>query len=220
MSAIGAAAASIEEAGHRPASRERLTELAARAGVGALFAVLTVNIGAEFLKTGHLTGLLLLLSELLVVAFTVVRRPAVAVDRSVAARVVTTASIMSVPFIKPNGIPVLPDATTVLVSAAGLLVIITGKVTLGRSFGLIPANRGIVCRGIYRVVRHPIYAGYLVTHVGFLLAHPTAWNVALLVIGDAALLMRAVREEQTLSLDAEYADYMTRVRWRVAPWVF
>ena len=77
-----------------------------------------------------------------------------------------------------------------------------------------------VCRGIYRVVRHPIYAGYLVTHVGFLLAHPTAWNVALLVIGDVALLMRAVREEQTLSLDAEYADYMTRVRWRVAPWVF
>jgi protein-S-isoprenylcysteine O-methyltransferase Ste14 len=215
-----AAAGSIDEVAYRRASRERLAELGARAGISTLFVVLAVSIGAEFLKTGHLTGLLLLVSELLVVVLTVVRRPAVAMDRSIAARVVTTASIMSVPFIRPNGIPVLPDAVTAGISAAGLLVIIVGKMTLGRSFGLIPANRGIVCRGVYRVVRHPIYAGYLVTHVGFVLAHPTSWNLALLVIGDVALLLRALREEQTLSLDAEYADYLTRVRWRVAPWVF
>ena len=220
MSPAGAAAGTIEETAYRLASRERLAELGARAAIGALFAVLAVNIGAEFTKTGHLTGLLLLVSELLVVVLTVLRRPAVAMDRSIAARVVTTASIMSVPFIRPTGIPVLPDAVTAVVSAGGLLVIIVGKVTLGRSFGLIPANRGIVCRGVYRVVRHPIYAGYLVTHVGFVLAHPTSWNLALLVIGDVALLLRALREEQTLSLDAEYADYLTRVRWRVAPWVF
>lgn len=220
MSPAGAAAGTIEEPAYRLASRERLAELGARAAIGALFAVLAVNIGAEFTKTGHLTGLLLLVSELLVVVLTVLRRPAVAMDRSIAARVVTTASIMSVPFIRPAGIPVLPDAVTAVVSAGGLLVIIVGKVTLGRSFGLIPANRGIVCRGVYRVVRHPIYAGYLVTHVGFVLAHPTSWNLALLVIGDVALLLRALREEQTLSLDAEYADYLTRVRWRVAPWVF
>jgi protein-S-isoprenylcysteine O-methyltransferase Ste14 len=215
-----AAAGSIDEVAYRRASRERLAELGARAGISTLFVVLAVSIGAEFLKTGHLTGLLLLVSELLVVVLTVVRRPAVAMDRSIAARVVTTASIMSVPFIRPNGIPVLPDAVTAGISAAGLLVIIVGKMTLGRSFGLIPANRGIVCRGVYRVVRHPIYSGYLVTHVGFVLAHPTSWNLALLVIGDVALLLRALREEQTLSLDAEYADYLTRVRWRVAPWVF
>jgi protein-S-isoprenylcysteine O-methyltransferase Ste14 len=220
MNPVGAAAGTIEEPACRLASRERLAELGARAAIGALFAVLAVNIGAEFTKTGHLTGLLLLVSELLVVVLTVLRRPAVAMDRSIAARVVTTASIMSVPFIRPAGIPVLPDAVTAVVSAGGLLVIIVGKVTLGRSFGLIPANRGIVCRGVYRVVRHPIYAGYLVTHVGFVLAHPTSWNLALLVIGDVALLLRALREEQTLSLDAEYADYLTRVRWRVAPWVF
>ena len=29
----------------------------------------------------------------------------------------------------------------------------------------MPANRGIVCTGIYRVVRHPIYLGYSITHV-------------------------------------------------------
>ena len=41
----------------------------------------------------------------------------------------------------------------------GLYVQISAKVILGRSFGLIPANRGIKLAGPYRIVRHPMYAG-------------------------------------------------------------
>jgi Putative protein-S-isoprenylcysteine methyltransferase len=135
-------------------------------------------------------------------------------------RIVSGISILGVYFIRPVGEALLPDIVTACISGAGLLVIITGKLTLGRSFGLLPANRGIVCRGIYTVVRHPIYAGYLVTHTAFLLAHPTASNMALLIASDLALLVRAVYEERTLALDAEYADYMSRVRWRVLPGAF
>jgi Putative protein-S-isoprenylcysteine methyltransferase len=150
----------------------------------------------------------------------VVRRPAAVVDRALATRIVSGISIVGVYFIRPIGEALLPDVVTACISGAGLLVIITGKLTLGRSFGLLPANRGVVCRGIYTVVRHPIYAGYLVTHAAFLLAHPTAWNIALLVVSDLALLVRAVYEERTLALDAEYTDYMSRVRWRVIPGAF
>jgi protein-S-isoprenylcysteine O-methyltransferase Ste14 len=204
----------------RQASRERLADLGARATISALFVVLAVRIGAEFQKTGHLTGLLLLVSELLVVLLTVVRRPAVVVDRALLTRVVAGVSILAIPFIRPTGDAVLPDALTAALSAVGLLIIITGKLTLGRSFGLMPANRGIVCRGIYQLVRHPIYAGYIVTHAAFLAAHPTAWNLALLVAGDAALLVRATYEERTLALDREYEAYLAKVRWRVAPGLF
>lgn len=204
----------------RAARRERMAEFAARGFISALFVLLATRIGAEFLKTGHLTGLLLLVSELLVVVLTVVRRPAAIVDRTIAARIVSGISIVGVYFIRPTGDALLPDAVTASVSAAGLLVIITGKLTLGRSFGLLPANRGVVCRGIYKAVRHPIYAGYLVTHAAFLFAHPTGLNVALLVVSDLALLVRAVYEERTLAADAAYADYMTRVRWRVLPGAF
>ena len=142
------------------------------------------------------------------------------VDRALGTRIVSGISIVGVYFIRPMGEALLPDVVTACLSGAGLLVIITGKLTLGRSFGLLPANRGIVCRGIYTVVRHPIYGGYLVTHAAFLLAHPAARNVALLVASDLALLVRALYEERTLATDADYADYMSRVRWRVLPGAF
>ena len=78
--------------------------------------------------------------------------------------------------------------------------------SLGRSFGLMPANRGVVSTGLYRIVRHPIYIGYLITHVGFVLANPAIWNLLLLVAADIALLLRAVCEERTLARDAAYSN--------------
>lgn len=200
--------------------RERLAELGARAGISALFVLLAVSIGREFAATGHLTGLLLLVSEALVVLLTVVRRRATIVDRSWAARMIATISIVGVPFIRPTGGGLVADLATAAVSVLGLMVIITGKLTLGRSFGLMPANRGIVCRGIYTLLRHPIYAGYVVTHAAFLVAHPSAWNLAVLLVSDTALMIRSIYEERTLARDPEYAAYMTRVRWRVVPGVF
>ena len=103
---------------------------------------------------------------------------------------------------------------------AASLVVIAGKLSLGRSFGLMPANRGVVSTGLYRLVRHPIYMGYLITHVGFVAANPTLWNVLTLVGADIALLVRAVCEEQTLARDAAYRDYQQQVRWRVLPGIF
>jgi protein-S-isoprenylcysteine O-methyltransferase Ste14 len=218
--ALGGARPIVEAGARRSATRERAAEFTARAFISGLFVLLAMRIGAEFVKTGHLTGLLLLVSELLVVVLTVVRRPAAVVDRTLVTRLVSGISIVGVYFIRPMGEALLADVVTACVSGAGLLVIIAGKLTLGRSFGLLPANRGVVCRGIYSVVRHPIYAGYLVTHAAFLLAHPAIWNIALLVASDLALLVRAVYEERTLALDAEYADYLSRVRWRVIPGAF
>jgi protein-S-isoprenylcysteine O-methyltransferase Ste14 len=205
--------------GPSPWFREQAREFGARAFLSGLFVVLAVRIGSEFARTGHVTGLLLLVSELLVVVLTVVRRPALTIDRTWQARVVAAVSILGVPLIRPTGSGLMPDVYTALLTGCGLLVIITGKATLGRSFGLMPAHRGLVCTGIYGLVRHPIYAGYLVTHVGFLLAHPSGWNLALLVVSDVALLVRATYEERTLARDPEYVSYMRRVRWRVVPGV-
>lgn len=182
---------------------------------------MAVRIGADFLATGRLTGLLLLASETLVVVFTVVRRAPSVVDRSLRARLLTAISMMGPPLVRPATVTaMLSEPVTVALSAAGLLVVIGGKMSLGRSFGLMPANRGIVSTGLYRLVRHPIYMGYLITHVGFLAANPTIWNALTLVGADIALMIRATCEEKTLAKDPAYRSYQERVRWRVVPGLF
>lgn len=203
-----------------PVQRD-LADIVARGLIVVLFTLMAVRIGADFLATGRLTGLLLLASETLVVVLTVCRRSTAIVDRSLRARVLTTISMMGPPFVRPATVAALaPEFMTVALSAAGLLVVIGGKVSLGRSFGLMPANRGIVSTGLYRLVRHPIYLGYLVTHAGFLAANPTVSNAMILLVADVSLLMRAKCEEQTLARDAAYREYQQRVRWRVVPAVF
>ena len=196
-------------------------DLIARAVIIVLFSIMALRFATDFLETGRITGLFLLLSEAIVVALTFVRRSARALDRSVKARALTVVSVLGPPLLAPAAVAALaPEAVTVAISCVGLAVVIAGKITLGRSFALLPANRGIVSTGLYRVVRHPIYVGYLLTHVAFLIASPSAWNIAALVVADAALLARAVCEEQTLAKDPAYCDYQSRVRWRVLPGVF
>jgi protein-S-isoprenylcysteine O-methyltransferase Ste14 len=208
-------------AGDGVALSTHASDLAARLLIGALFTLMAMNIGADFLHTGRMTGLLLLASETLVVVFTIFRRSAAVVDRSLQARVLTALSMVGPPLVRPAVLaPLAPELVTLALSAVGLLVVIAAKLSLGRSFGLMPANRGIVKTGLYRVVRHPIYMGYLVTHAAFACANPTLWNFAVLIGADIALMARAVCEERTLARDAAYREYQQVVRWRVVPGIF
>ena len=119
-----------------------------------------------------------------------------------------------------TGAGVFPDPLTALISCAGLLVVIAGKIVLGRSFGIAPANRGVVISGPYTLVRHPIYAGYLLSHVAFACAYPTAWNLSILAATDVALVLRALCEERVLRNDRTYQLYCNRVAWHLVPGVF
>ena len=200
---------------------DRLADFAGRAVIVALFTMLTVAITMDFMETGRSTGLLLLASEALVVVFTVLRRSAAWIDRSWRARILTAVSLTGPPLVRPAADAALfSEIATVTLSALGLFVVVAGKLSLGRSFGLMPAHRGIVSTGLYRLLRHPIYAGYLVTHLAFLAAHLTVWNLSVLVVADLALLVRAVVEERTLALDPAYVAYQQKVRWRVCPGIF
>lgn len=197
------------------------TDVLARAAVVVLLALLSVNLLSDFLRTGHLTGLLLLASEALVIVFTLVRRRARFVDRSVTTAAMTMISVAGPPLLRASQMPGLaPDAMTVWLSATGLGLVIAGKLTLGRSFGIVPANRGVVAKGPYNIVRHPIYAGYLVTHAAFLIAHPSPWNVAIVLVADTALIVRALIEERVLAGDQDYQAYCRRVEWHLVPGVF
>ena len=198
-----------------------MRDLAARAAIGALFVLLSWRFLEDFIKTGRVTGLLFLISEALVVILTIVRRPARSIDRTPAAALLTLVSVIGSPLVRPTDMPPLaPDLVTALISTVGVVIVIAGKLTIGRSFGLIPANRGVVSSGPYSVVRHPIYAGYMLTHVATLVSFPSALNVALILISDTAQVFRALAEERVLSGDREYQSYCGRVAWHLVPGVF
>jgi protein-S-isoprenylcysteine O-methyltransferase Ste14 len=198
-----------------------LSDLAARAVIVVLFSMMAMRFARDFLATGRIAGLMLVISELLVVVMTLFRRPAAVVDRGFRARALMTLSVLGPPLVHPvANMALASQLLSGTVSALGLLVVIGGKLSLGRSFGLIPANRGIVSTGLYRLVRHPIYMGYLVTHIAFLAANLSVLNVTVLVVADAALLARAVCEEATLAKDPAYRAYQAQVRWRVCPGLF
>ena len=186
--------------------------------VGALFLVMAWRLLNDFLVTGRATDLLRLVGESLVVVLTCLRRPASVVDRRTTVRLVTAAS-MALPLLSEPGrtAPLMPEAAASMLLGVGLMIVVGGKMSLGCSFGLLPANRGVMQRGLYRVVRHPIYLGYLLTHIPFLAAHPSGWNAVVLLVGDAALVVRALYEEETLGHDPQYVRYCQSVKWRLVP---
>jgi protein-S-isoprenylcysteine O-methyltransferase Ste14 len=103
---------------------------------------------------------------------------------------------------------------------AGISLQLMAKLVLGRSFGIIAANRGVKVLGPYRIVRHPMYAGYTMMHVGFLLAMPSLSNALLYVTALAMQIVRILREERVLGQDVAYRTFATRVRYRLVPGIF
>jgi protein-S-isoprenylcysteine O-methyltransferase Ste14 len=122
--------------------------------------------------------------------------------------------------INPSGDQLVPSLLANALMLAGLAINIWAKLSLRRSFGVVAANRGIKTRGAYSLTRHPMYFGYVVTQVGFLLSNFTSWN---LMVYGAALLLQILRikaEERVLAQDPLYTSYAERVRYRLFPGVF
>jgi protein-S-isoprenylcysteine O-methyltransferase Ste14 len=119
-----------------------------------------------------------------------------------------------------QGLRLASEPVAVGVQTIAILWLIYAKLSLGRSFGLLPANRGIVVRGAYRYIRHPIYIGYILSHAGFLLASFSWRNFAVYFALHTVQVVRLLREEKLLLREDDYRRYRTRVRFRLIPGVF
>jgi protein-S-isoprenylcysteine O-methyltransferase Ste14 len=104
-----------------------------------------------------------------------------------------------------------------LLQISGLVFVQVSRLYLGRRFGLLPANRGLLVCGPFRIVRHPIYAGWLMSILGTSMASPSFRNFVLVLLTIPFLIWRIVLEETLLRHDPEYVAYQERVRWRLVP---
>jgi protein-S-isoprenylcysteine O-methyltransferase Ste14 len=107
-----------------------------------------------------------------------------------------------------------------LVQFCGVVLALLSLLTLGRSFGFAAADRGLVERGPYRVVRHPIYAAYLVLLVGYLFQSASLPNLAVAVLVTACNVGRIRAEERVLATNPAHAAYRSHVHWRLLPGVW
>ena len=69
-------------------------------------------------------------------------------------------------------------------------------------------------------MRHPMYVGYMISHLGFLLLNPTIWNAAVYSAAFVLQILRILAEEQFLAQNADYREYMKQVRYRLFPGIF
>jgi protein-S-isoprenylcysteine O-methyltransferase Ste14 len=99
----------------------------------------------------------------------------------------------------------------------GVVLSQAARIVMGRRFGILPANRGIVSSGPFSVIRHPIYAGWLMLSLGFAMAYPSWRNFIVIVAAVPASFWRIRIEEALLAEDPEYRSYRSRVSWMLIP---
>jgi protein-S-isoprenylcysteine O-methyltransferase Ste14 len=105
----------------------------------------------------------------------------------------------------------------------GLAFAVIGSIRLGRNLSPFPKPRGdsrLVREGIFSLVRHPIYSGFILFTLGWSLV----WSSLTAFIGALILLaffdIKARREERWLETKfAEYAQYRRRVK-KLIPFVY
>ncbi len=102
----------------------------------------------------------------------------------------------------------------------GVVIALGAKVSLGRSFGVVAANRGIKSDRLYGAVRHPMYLGYFLANAGVLMLNPSIFNAALLSLWTACQIARIRAEEHVLLQDATYRAHADKVRFRLLPFVY
>jgi len=183
--------------------------------------LLWVVLVERVIRSGNIYAPLLLLSETAVLVFALIRRPTQAITRRLGDWLLAIAATAAPLLIVPSQSP-LPQ-----IAFAGVTLVLLGnvgqaaaKLALRRSFGIAPANRGIKVSGPYALVRHPMYAGYLLVHIGNLVLFPSLLNVTVYAIGWTAQILRLQAEEQLLSQDETYRAYRDKVRWRLIPGIF
>lgn len=111
----------------------------------------------------------------------------------------------------------------ILLYTAGLLVAVVARLQLGRNWSDIEKSavgddHALVSHGIYRYIRHPIYAGDLLLLAGFELAL-NSWLVLAVAALAAYVGQKAVHEEKVLKITVPGYEIYCRTTSRFIPFL-
>ena len=198
-----------------PARLDRLEQIA--------ILILWVLLARRVYTASNPLAPLIMVSETAVVIFVLLRRPTQAISLRLGDWLLAITATFTPLLIQPTDTPAVLHALIPLgvgLALVGNAVQLAAKLFLRRSFGIAPANRGIKTGGMYKIVRHPMYAGYLLVHIGILILMPTVLNFVIYAISWSAQIPRLLAEERLLSEDPGYRAFCTKTRWRLIPGIF
>ena len=197
-----------------------------RTGDFLLFGVTSAELALLFFLTPTFTFVdwIYVLQHLLVLCIALTRRPPEVYDHSLpssAAVIVAYAyPYAQVAYLRwVPGEPAWPAGGLLLVTLAACLSL-ASLLSLGRRFGVYPALRGLVTRGPYRLVRHPMYLAYVIADIGYNLQEWNFGTALLVMAGWASLIYRIQAEERILSQNAGWSTYAASVRYRLLPGIW
>jgi protein-S-isoprenylcysteine O-methyltransferase Ste14 len=163
--------------------------------------------------------LLILVSEGLTALMILIRRPGRSLNTAYGWTLAVLGTFAPL-LVAPGGETLIAGSLAAAIMTVGLFCSISAKIFLRRSFGIVPANRGVEREGPYRLVRHPIYLGYLIANIGFLTVNASLWNALVYASCWMAMVLRIRAEEDVLSTAPEYAAYRAEIRYRLIPGVW
>lgn len=173
----------------------------------------------SFLEVFRLSAMLILMKESLDVLFYLSRPSARSFSRSPYAWVCAFGGTFTPLFLRPSG----SDQDLLigqLLLCLGMALQFVGMLSLNRSIGIVPANRGIKTGGLYQLVRHPLYLAYAITWLGYLASNPTLHNGTIIAVALLFQVLRIFNEERFLRQDPEYEAFAARTRWALLPFLF
>jgi protein-S-isoprenylcysteine O-methyltransferase Ste14 len=202
----------------RQAGVVRLSANLVGAGGAAYFAQASLQF---YLQTHRLIGAAFLAEQMWIVVAYLIRRPARAVSRRPGDWLLAFGGTFGGVLSRPVGAhPQWGVELGLGVQLLGLALAVVSFLALGRSFGFAAADRGLVRRGPYAIVRHPIYASYLLLQSGYLLQSISIWNALVMLFVTGCNIGRALVEDRLLAANEQYEAYQAQVRWRLLPRVW
>jgi protein-S-isoprenylcysteine O-methyltransferase Ste14 len=184
----------------------------------AYFAEATLR---AYMQTGRPLGAVLFVEQMWVVVAYLIRRPARLVSRRWGDWALAFGGTFGGVLFRPVGAhPHWGITTGLILQLVGLAICVASFLTLGRSFGFVAADRGLVRTGPYAVVRHPIYASYLLLQLGYVLQSISLRNALVMLLASGCNVGRALAEDRVLATNDEYRAYRQQVRWKLVPGVW
>ena len=183
------------------------------------FSIYLVHSLGEFLQSGETVSLLLVMRNAIIVSIFLLRHEGKASGKSIHWVVAILTTVLAFAFMTADTIPLIPVYYSNCLFLIGVTLSCYSVVSLGKSFGIVPANRGIVTRDIYRWVRHPIYASYIIMDIAIVLSAFSTINLLIFIIIVALFFVRTQFEEDFLRGDPQYLIYSGQVKSRFIPGV-